>query len=140
MRAFNSIYYQGIQRRGFAKVLKLSNIKRLVGYDSADKLVENTNVDLYISGGKIKAIGANIPEDQIKPDKVIDTQGALVTPGFVDPHTHIFPPKDRSDEFAERVIKSYQEISAAGGGIKSSVRACRESTFAKIFEVNERNV
>jgi imidazolonepropionase len=27
-----------------------------------------------------------------------------------------------------------------GGGIKSSVRACRESTFEKIFEVKERNV
>ncbi len=71
---------------------------------------------------------------------VIDASNSLLTPGFVDPHTHIFPPKDRSDEFAQRITKSYQEIAAAGGGIKSSVKACREATFSQIFEVNERNV
>lgn len=55
-------------------------------------------------------------------------KGALVTPGFVDPHTHAFPHRDRADEFSKRVVMSYQEIAAAGGGILSSVKACREAT------------
>ena len=139
MRALNNIY-QGAQRRGFAKITKLANVKQVVGFTSNDVLDRHTDVDVFIQKGKILQIGKNIPEDKIKPDKVIDTKGALVTPGFVDPHTHIFPPKDRSDEFSQRISKSYEEIAAAGGGIKSSVRACRESTFEKIYEVNERNI
>ena len=139
MRALNNIY-QGVQHRGFAKILKIANVNKLVGFNSQDKLVIRNNVDVYISGGKIHKIGLSIPEDTINADKVIDANGALVTPGFVDPHTHIFPPKDRADEFCSRVTKTYQEIAAEGGGIKSSVQACRESTFEKIFEVNERNI
>jgi imidazolonepropionase len=72
--------------------------------------------------------------------KTLDAEGALITPGFIDPHTHIFPPKDRADEFAMRVNKSYQEIAEGGGGILSSVRACRGATFEQLMEVNERNV
>ena len=64
----------------------------------------------------------------------------MVTPGFVDPHTHIFPPNDRSNEFAMRVTKTYQEIAAAGGGILSSVRAAKESSFEEIYERNRRSV
>ena len=69
--------------------------------------MRHQNVDVYIKSGKIHKIGSNIPEEEIKADKVVDTKGALVTPGFVDPHTHIFPPKDRSDEFCQRIHTSY---------------------------------
>jgi len=68
-------------------------------------------------------------DNSFKPDKVIDLEGALVTPGFIDPHTHIFPPKDRANEFSMRVNSSYEEIAKAGGGILSSVQACRAATF-----------
>lgn len=139
MRALNNIY-QGFQSRGFSRITKLANVRQVVGFDSKDQLVRHQNVDVFIRFGKIHKIGSNIPEEEIKADKVVDTKGALVTPGFVDPHTHIFPPQDRSDEFCQRVNLSYEEIAAAGGGIKSSVKACRESTFEKIFEVNERNI
>ena len=70
----------------------------------------------------------------------MDCKGGLITPGFVDPHTHIFPPKDRSNEFAMRVNKTYQEIAAAGGGIVSSVAACRKSNFDELYIKNEKNV
>ena len=60
----------------------------------------------------------------------------LVTPSFVDPHTHIFPPRDRANEFAMRVTKTYQEIAAAGGGILSSVISCREASEDQIYERN----
>lgn len=39
-----------------------------------------------------------------------------------------------------RVTKKYEDIAAAGGGILSSVNACRNATFEQIFEVNERNI
>ena len=40
--------------------------------------------DIAIVGGKISAIGPNLP----KGDEEIDATGKIVTPGFVDPHTH----------------------------------------------------
>ena len=70
----------------------------------------------------------------------MDCKKGLITPGFVDPHTHIFPPKDRSNEFAMRVNKTYQEIAEAGGGIVSSVAACRKSNFDELYIKNEKNV
>jgi imidazolonepropionase len=73
---------------------------------------------------------------ELKVKKVVDAYGALFTPGFVDPHTHIFPPQDRSEEFCMRVTEKYEDIAEASGGILSSVNACRNATFEQIFEVN----
>ena len=42
--------------------------------------------DLRIENGKITAIGQNLPVDGAQ---VIDAAGKCVTPGFVDPHSHI---------------------------------------------------
>ena len=130
--------------RGFAskakpaKTLKLINIKSLVGFKRDDTLLELNNCQMLIKNGKIDTISV---EDIPDPcEMVLDTHGALVTPGFVDPHTHIFPPKDRANEFTMRVNKTYQQIAAAGGGIQSSVNACRDASFEELFNVNERNV
>jgi N-acyl-D-aspartate/D-glutamate deacylase len=45
---------------------------------------EPIEADIAIVGGKISAIGPNLP----KGDEEIDATGKIVTPGFVDPHTH----------------------------------------------------
>jgi len=116
--------------------LKLFNVRCLVGFDSSDVLREHHDCQVLIEGGKISKIGQDLAEADLE----LDTEHGLVTPGFVDPHTHIFPPNDRSNEFAMRVNKSYQEIAAAGGGILSSVRAARESSFEEIYERNRRSV
>ncbi|MFV1992104.1 MAG: imidazolonepropionase, partial [Acidimicrobiales bacterium] len=57
-------------------------------------------------------------------DREIDAEGALVTPGLIDAHTHPVYDGDRLDEIARRSAgASYAEISAAGGGIESTVLA-----------------
>ncbi|MCK4295437.1 MAG: imidazolonepropionase, partial [Candidatus Marinimicrobia bacterium] len=54
--------------------------------------------------------------------------GKLVTPGFVDPHTHPVFNETRELEYEMRVMgKSYMEIAEAGGGIRSSVRSLRSA-------------
>ena len=45
---------------------------------------EPMEADIAIVDGKISAIGPNLP----KSDEEIDATGKIVTPGFVDPHTH----------------------------------------------------
>jgi imidazolonepropionase len=54
--------------------------------------------------------------------------GALVTPGLIDCHTHLVFGGDRAHEFDLRLNgASYEEIARAGGGIASTVRATREA-------------
>jgi imidazolonepropionase len=56
----------------------------------------------------------------------IDGRGFTALPGFVDPHTHLPFAGTRQDEFQLKLQGvSYQEIAAAGGGIKGSVRKTR---------------
>lgn len=60
---------------------------------------------------------------------VADVDGRLVTPGFVDAHTHVVFAGWRHEEYAMRSLgKSYLEIAEKGGGILSSVRNTRSAT------------
>jgi imidazolonepropionase len=64
-----------------------------------------------------------------------DAQGALVTPGWVDCHTHLVYGGHRAAEFAMRLAgASYEDIARAGGGIVSSVKATREADEATLLE------
>lgn len=57
---------------------------------------------------------------------VHDAQGAWVTPGLIDCHTHLVWGGSRAEEFRLRLHgASYEQIARAGGGIVSTVRATR---------------
>jgi len=43
--------------------------------------------DILIDKGKIKLVGKNIPVNRV--DKVIDLKNKIVTPGFIDAHSHL---------------------------------------------------
>jgi imidazolonepropionase len=61
--------------------------------------------------------------------------GALVTPGLVDCHTHLVFGGDRAHEFELRLNgASYEDIARAGGGIASSVEATRAASEQQLFE------
>jgi len=67
---------------------------------------------------------------------VLDAAGLLVTPGLVDCHTHIVHGGNRSHEYALRAAgKSYLEIAASGGGIKSTVRATRDASIEALLDL-----
>ena len=105
-------------------MLQLKNIGILSTYnsktDSFDYL-KNYNID--IENGIIIGLG----ESKHNGDQVIDCNHKLVTPGFVDAHTHPVFVNGREKEFIERISgKSYQEISNNGGGINSSIIGVRE--------------
>jgi imidazolonepropionase len=85
-----------------------------------------------IEDAHIAWLGAedDLPRERIGPaTKFLDAGGGLVTPGFVDSHTHLVWAGDRSHEFALRCAGAdYLSIAKAGGGIASTVRAVREAS------------
>lgn len=91
-------------------------------------LIENGAV--AVSGDRIVMAGDNdIVRQTVSLDKdtiVIDADRAVVTPGFIDPHTHPVFAMTRQMEFEMRILgKTYMEIAEAGGGIRASVRDLR---------------
>ncbi|MFM7329292.1 MAG: imidazolonepropionase [Bacteroidota bacterium] len=81
---------------------------------------------LLIRNGLIKSFG---PDEAAPPfdGVVIDANGGLVLPAFVDCHTHIIFPASREDEFVMKIRgMDYAAIAKMGGGILNSARKLRE--------------
>ena len=101
-------------------------------------IIENGSV--WIEDGKIAAVGTDAElyetfKGQLHEAEVIDATGKLVTPGFVDPHTHLVHAGTREQEFNMRLQgATYMEIMNAGGGIHSTTKATREATHEQLFE------
>ncbi len=65
--------------------------------------------------------------------------GRVVTPGLIDAHTHPVFAAPRHLEFEMRVAgKSYLEIAAAGGGIRTSVAAMRADGLGDLIAKGRR--
>lgn len=66
---------------------------------------------------------SDTPEEDIA---IIDAQGAVITPGFVDSHTHLVFAGDRAEEFhLRRSGVGYGELLARGLGILTTMNATR---------------
>lgn len=92
----------------------------------------NEGNSILIENGRIARIDKEINENA---DEVIDALGGLVTPGFVDCHTHIVFNGTREDEFEMRALgKTYKEIAASGGGIVKSVAMTREASEEELYQ------
>ena len=60
---------------------------------------------------------------------VVDADGAVAMPGFVDPHTHLCYAGQRWDEFVTRKSGAdYLAVLERGGGIHATVRATRDAS------------
>jgi imidazolonepropionase len=95
---------------------------------------------ISIRDGRIERTGTRREiEPLLAGCEVIDAGGRIVMPGFVDAHTHPVFAGDRLDEFEMRARgATYQEIAAAGGGIRSTVRKTRAATEDDLFESAKR--
>jgi len=91
-------------------------------------------------GGKLVSVGSTkeaLRDPWIKKHRKqldeIDCAGKVVLPGFVDSHTHPVFVSPRLVDFEKRIEgASYEEIAAAGGGIRSSLEGVRNATKAAL--------
>lgn len=71
----------------------------------------------------------------------LDCRNKTVAPGFVDSHTHLAFVEPRLIDFEKRSAGAgYQEIAAAGGGIRSSVASVRKASESTIADHVRRSL
>ena len=93
-------------------------------------------------GGKIVSVGTTkdaLRDPWLKKNRKkvteIDCTGKVVLPGFVDSHTHPVFVSPRLVDFEKRIEgASYEEIAAAGGGIRSSLESVRSAGKRELAE------
>lgn len=108
------------------------------------RVIENGSV--LIKDGTIQAVGMleDIEKDHaelVAQSKVIDATGKLVTPGLIDPHTHLVHAGTRENEYAMRLKgKTYMEIMNAGGGIHATTEATKEASFDQLYEESKKRL
>ncbi|MEH7096039.1 imidazolonepropionase [Neobacillus vireti] len=101
-------------------------------------IIENGSI--WIEDGVIQAVGKDEElaaryEGCLNEAQVIDASGKLVTPGLVDPHTHLVFAGSRENEFNMRLHgASYMEIMNSGGGIHATTRATQAATNEELFK------
>ena len=97
---------------------------------------------MLIRGSQIEAVGSRSQIEAILTSdaQIIDAGGRVVTPGFVDAHTHLVFAGNRADEFEMRCSGiTYQEIAKQGGGIRSTVRRTRAATEDDLLSIAQKH-
>lgn len=79
--------------------------------------------------------------DPLPDCEQVDAGGRVVTPGFVDCHTHTVFAKFRVDEYEWRIAGTpYEDIAKRGGGIAKSVADLREMSEERLCAVSRERV
>jgi imidazolonepropionase len=88
---------------------------------------------LAIDGGRIAYAGPRAGAPRCS--ETHDLNGALVTPGLIDAHTHLLYGGNRATEWERRLNGvAYETIAREGGGILATVRATRSATDDVLFD------
>ncbi len=101
-----------------------------------------TDGAVAVVDGKIAAVGLSAEIlGSYSSDEVIDAEGSVICPGFVDPHTHIVYAGDRLNEFELKIKGAdYLEIMTSGGGINSTVKQTRTATFDHLVKQSSKRL
>ena len=142
------------ERGGIQRPLLLANIRELLTLRSSfgslgprrgPELKELGIIEdgaVFCIGGKIVSVGktkdalcdAWLKKNQ-KKILEIDCKNKVVLPGFVDSHTHPAFISPRLNDFEKRIAgATYEEIAAAGGGIRSSLKDVRKASKKTLSE------
>lgn len=118
--------------------IKLINIGSVVTFNSETQDMEIiVDSEIVIEDARITEIGKNLPS----ADKIIDCKNNLVTPGFVDSHTHPVFFESRDDEFLRRLSgETYEMIKNSGGGIVKSIQGVRDTSELDLINLVKKRM
>ncbi|WP_353893374.1 imidazolonepropionase [Proteinivorax hydrogeniformans] len=129
-------------------VIKNGNIVTMAGFSHGPQkgeefgklgLIEDGAI--VISDGVIEEVGPTKDIEIPNGAKVFDVKGRLVTPGLIDPHTHLAHFGSREKEYTWRIEgMPYIEILKNGGGILETVRQNRIASEGEIFNQSLENL
>jgi imidazolonepropionase len=109
------------------------NIGQLItNSDSSLGIIENAA--LVFENGKVQWIGPN--SSAPSADSSINAEGGVVTPGFVDSHTHLVFAGDRTQDYVARMTGAKY----SSGGINTTVAATRAASEDELRETTRRLV
>ncbi|TQK62344.1 imidazolonepropionase [Brevibacillus sp. AG162] len=101
---------------------------------------------IWLEDGVIQRVGTDEEltryyRDRTHEAQIIDASGKLVTPGLIDPHTHLVHAGSRQNEFNMRLNgATYMEIMNNGGGIHSTTAATRAATHEELFAQSKQRL
>ncbi|WP_126428332.1 imidazolonepropionase [Brevibacillus marinus] len=107
-------------------------------------IIEDGSV--WLEDGRIRHVGtdrevAEACRGRLQEAEIIDASGKLVTPGLVDPHTHLVFAGSRENEFALRLKgATYMEIMRQGGGIHATTSATRRADRETLYAESKRRL
>jgi imidazolonepropionase len=95
------------------------------------------DASLIADDGRISWLGPTAQIPQLPANaEILDATNKVVLPGLLDSHTHLIFAGTREDEFEQRLQgATYQQISARGGGINSTVRRVRQATKEELKDL-----
>jgi len=93
------------------------------------------NAALGITDGKVSWVGPDGESAGFGASERIDANGKVVSPGLVDPHTHLVFGGSREHELSlKQAGVPYLEILAQGGGILSTVTSTKKASEEELFD------
>ena len=133
---------RGLLVDGARQIATLSGGLRRGGGQGDARLIEADDAGLAVAcwdgrvvlAGRRDDVVRRLAADGLDPDDAslferLDAAGGTITPGLIDPHTHLVFAGSREGEIElRRRGAGYLEILAAGGGILSTVAATRRAT------------
>lgn len=118
---------------------RIHNISKIYTWNSLTHSLDiYYNKEILIEDDVISNIDSEV---SIKVEKNIDAKQAIITPGFIDSHTHPIFFGNRSNEFINRLSgASYEKIKEDGGGIASTIKSTRECDFNSLYISSLNNI
>jgi imidazolonepropionase len=125
----------------------LIKVKQLV---SAEKTPWTAGDPVYILQDAAVAVKNGVVADvgywedlkrRYATEEVWDFGDSLLTPGLVDPHTHLLFAGSREDELERKLMgESYEEITRKGGGIYKTTRETRNASTEQLKKILEKRL